>query len=182
MRLADGNALSAGDIIVTRHNNRRLAISRSNWVKNGDRWRVDKSTATAPSSCAHLELGRTVTLPADYVAEHVQLGYATTVHGAQGMTADTAHVVATGEETRQHALRRALPRRGRQPPLPQRRRRRRPPQPHRTRDAPPADRDRHPDEASSSPRRIAPLRHHHAAGARPRPTHGRRRHAATSMP
>ena len=30
-------------------------------------------------------------LPRDYVAEHVELGYATTVHRAQGRTADTAH-------------------------------------------------------------------------------------------
>ncbi len=32
-------------------------------------------------------------LPSDYVAEHVELGYATTVHRAQGATVDTAHTV-----------------------------------------------------------------------------------------
>ena len=99
--LADGNRASTGDLIVTRRNNRRLAISRSNWVKNGDRWRVEQVLTNGGMVARHLELGRAVELPADYVAEHVQLGYATTVHGAQGMTADTAHLVATGEETRQ---------------------------------------------------------------------------------
>lgn len=98
--LADGNRASAGDVIVTRRNSRRLVISRSNWVKNGDRWRVEKVLDNGLIA-RHLELGRTVELPADYVAEHVQLGYAITVHGAQGMTADSAHLVATGEETRQ---------------------------------------------------------------------------------
>ena len=99
--LADGNGASAGDVIVTRRNSRRLVISRSNWVKNGDRWRIEQVLPSGSMVARHLELGRSVELPADYVAEHVQLGYATTVHGAQGMTADTAHLVATGEETRQ---------------------------------------------------------------------------------
>jgi DNA primase catalytic core len=99
--LADGNRASAGDMIVTRRNSRRLVISRTNWVKNGDRWRVEEVLSDGGLIARHLELGRTVELPAAYVAEHVQLGYATTVHGAQGMTADRAHLVATGEETRQ---------------------------------------------------------------------------------
>ena len=41
------------------------------------------------------------TLPADYVAEHVELGYATTVHAAQGFTADIMHGILTGDEDRQ---------------------------------------------------------------------------------
>ena len=49
----------------------------------------------------HLHTGRHLRLPADYVAEHVQLGYATTVHGAQGVTADTSHTVTAGAESRQ---------------------------------------------------------------------------------
>ena len=35
--------------------------------------------------------GRQVVLPADYVRHHVELGYATTAHRAQGRTVDTAH-------------------------------------------------------------------------------------------
>ncbi|ABL81094.1 DNA primase catalytic core, N-terminal domain [Nocardioides sp. JS614] len=99
--LADGNRGSVGDVIVTRRNSRRLVVSRSNWVKNGDRWRIEKVLGDGGLLARHLELGRTVELPLDYVAQHVHLGYATTVHGAQGMTADTAHLVAAGEETRQ---------------------------------------------------------------------------------
>jgi hypothetical protein len=40
-------------------------------------------------------------LPAGYVAEHVELGYAVTAHRAQGTTIDTAHVLATAAMTRE---------------------------------------------------------------------------------
>ena len=43
----------------------------------------------------------TVRLPADYVRESTGLGYATTIHAAQGVTADTMHGLATGQESRQ---------------------------------------------------------------------------------
>ena len=45
--------------------------------------------------------GRTV-LPAEYVAEHLDLGYAVTAHRAQGITVDTAHVVVTPSTTREN--------------------------------------------------------------------------------
>ena len=34
-------------------------------------------------------------LPAEYVAEHLALGYASTVHAAQGRTVDVSHAVVT---------------------------------------------------------------------------------------
>ncbi len=40
-------------------------------------------------------------LPADYVREHVELGYASTAHRAQGRTVDTAHAYVSGETTRE---------------------------------------------------------------------------------
>ena len=42
-----------------------------------------------------------VVLPASYVAAHVQLGYATTIHQAQGRTVDTAHVIITPTTSRE---------------------------------------------------------------------------------
>jgi len=39
--------------------------------------------------------GDRMTLPESYVAEHVALGYASTVHAAQGVTVDTSHTVIT---------------------------------------------------------------------------------------
>ncbi|WP_171468062.1 helicase C-terminal domain-containing protein [Cellulosimicrobium sp. 72-3] len=41
-------------------------------------------------------------LPAAYVAEHVDLGYAVTAYRAQGMTVDPAHVVVAASSTREN--------------------------------------------------------------------------------
>jgi len=99
--LGDGTRASAGDVIITRRNDRRLHVTGTDWVKNGDRWTVLDSPREGSLVVRHRRHGHTVTLPLAYVAEHVQLGYATTVHGAQGMTADTCHTVLTGQENRQ---------------------------------------------------------------------------------
>ncbi len=101
VKLADGNYASAGDTIITRTNDRRLRVSRGDWVKNGDRWTVLKVGAGGRLTAQHNTHRRIVTLPADYVAESTELGYATTVHGAQGVTADAMHGLATGSESRQ---------------------------------------------------------------------------------
>jgi conjugative relaxase-like TrwC/TraI family protein len=101
VELADGNAASVGDLIITRSNDRRLRITATDWVKNGDRWITLHLTSTGGLRVRHAQNGRTVTLPADYVGTSVELGYATTVHAAQGVTADTMHGLVTGEESRQ---------------------------------------------------------------------------------
>ncbi|MFF0547254.1 MobF family relaxase [Nocardia thailandica] len=100
VRLADGLSASTGDIICTRLNNRRLRISRTDYVRNGARWSVQQVHEDGRITAAHLGSGRRVTLPADYVAEHTQLGYATTIDSAQGLTSDTCHTVLTGRESR----------------------------------------------------------------------------------
>jgi conjugative relaxase-like TrwC/TraI family protein len=93
--LHDGTLAGEGDTIVTRENNRRLATGKG-WVKNGDRWTVvdahTDGSLTVQRPGSHERRGR-VTLPAGYVAEHVELGYAITAHRAQGATVDTAHLV-----------------------------------------------------------------------------------------
>ena len=100
--LHDDTTLSAGDIVITRRNDRRLQTRRS-WVRNGDRWTV--TAVRAGGSIAVRQVGRqrggTVVLPAGYVAEHVELGYAITAHRAQGITVDTAHAVITASSTRE---------------------------------------------------------------------------------
>ncbi|WP_052057160.1 MobF family relaxase [Rhodococcoides fascians] len=101
--LADGLRASVGDIVRTRSNDRRNPLSQTDWVRNGDRWTVEKVGRDGSLVVRHLELGRTVTLDPDYVQSATELGYAGTVHSAQGSTADTCHVVATGDETRQLA-------------------------------------------------------------------------------
>jgi DNA primase catalytic core len=101
VELVDGCAASAGDTIITRDNDRRLAISASDWVKNGDRWTVNEVRPDGGLRVTHLGTGLRAYLPAAYVAASVALGYATTVHAAQGVTAQACHVVAAGAESRQ---------------------------------------------------------------------------------
>ena len=101
IELSDGNRASVGDLIITRRNDRRLRITATDWVKNGDRWTVLNLTGTGGLRVRHARNGRTATLPAGYVSTAAELGYATTVHAAQGVTADTMHGVVTGVESRQ---------------------------------------------------------------------------------
>ena len=100
-RLADGNEASMGELIITRENDRGLRTSATDWVKNGDRWTVLEIHDGGDLSVQHTQHRRTVRLPADYVARSTELGYACTVHTAQGVTADTMHALATGTESRQ---------------------------------------------------------------------------------
>ena len=104
VELAEGARASAGDIVITRRNDRRLRTPRGDWVHNGDTWKV---TDVRPDGSLivqrqdHRRAARTV-LPPDYVRNHVDLGYAVTAHRAQGTTVDTAHVVASRSTTREN--------------------------------------------------------------------------------
>ncbi len=101
--LHDGARAGVGDTILTRRNDRTLHAGRG-WVRNGDRWTVtairrDGAIEARHAGASH---GTGVVLPAAYVAEHVELGYAVTAHRAQGLTTDTAHVVIARGMTREN--------------------------------------------------------------------------------
>lgn len=109
--LRDGTRASAGDIVVTRRNDRRLTTGRG-WVKNNDRWIVTGAQNDG-SLTVRREASRwrtTITLPSSYVEEHIDLGYAITAHRAQGATVDTAHAVVSGPEMTREAIYVALTR------------------------------------------------------------------------
>ena len=92
VRIASGH-VSYGDEVVTLENDRRIKTSRGEFVHNGARWSV---TGTVPDGSIHvasLETGERAVLPSDYVREHVALGYALTIHKAQGKTAERAIVL-----------------------------------------------------------------------------------------
>lgn len=99
--LADDHHASAGDVIITRKNDRRLRVTATDFVKNGDRWEVTEAHADGSLSARHLNHRHHVRLPASYVQSHTELGWATTIHSAQGVSVDTMHGLATGEESRQ---------------------------------------------------------------------------------
>ena len=96
VRLRD-NVASVGDHIVTRRNDRRLRTSTRGWVVNGDVWTVLQVYSDGAADVRRHSDGSTITLPADYLAEHAHLGYATTAHRAQGMTVDVCHAAITAD-------------------------------------------------------------------------------------
>jgi conjugative relaxase-like TrwC/TraI family protein len=101
VRLADGNQASVGDVIITRSNDRRLRLGATEWVKNGDRWMITHVNEHGGLTARHTRSQLTVRLPSNYVRASIGLGYATTIHAAQGVTADTMHGLVTGQESRQ---------------------------------------------------------------------------------
>jgi conjugative relaxase-like TrwC/TraI family protein len=100
VRLGDGNRASVGDMIITRANDRRLRLSATDWVKNGDRWTITHIDRSGGFTVRHSRSQVKCRLPADYVTTSTGLGYATTIHGAQGVSADTMHGLLTGQESR----------------------------------------------------------------------------------
>jgi conjugative relaxase-like TrwC/TraI family protein len=95
--------VGVGDRVVTRRNNRGLAVPGHGHVRNGSLWTVvatspDGSLTVSPAD-RHVTHGcepdpaSTVKLPAAYVAAYVDLGYATTAHRAQGLTVDACHTL-----------------------------------------------------------------------------------------
>jgi hypothetical protein len=100
LRIANGQTAGVGDEVVTRENNRKLAVGKG-WVKNGDRFVVVATNPDGTMTLRRSPGSAEVVLPADYVADHVELGYATTAYRAQGRTLDTAHAMVSPSTTRE---------------------------------------------------------------------------------
>jgi conjugative relaxase-like TrwC/TraI family protein len=85
-----------GDLVLSRHNDAALTIQpsthrhcseRIDQVRNGNRWHVIGVDATNGRIAAErLTDEARVIFEGNYLREHITLGYATTVHSAQGMT------------------------------------------------------------------------------------------------
>jgi hypothetical protein len=88
-----------GDVIATRHNHRRLTTSRGDHVRNRETWTVTDTSADGSLTARRNRDGATVTLPVEYVQEHVQLGYAATEHGTQADTTTSAITLVTASTT-----------------------------------------------------------------------------------
>jgi hypothetical protein len=81
--LADGTWASVGDVIITRSNDRRLRLTATDWVKNGDRWTITRIGRRGDLTVRHNRSQLTIQLPIDYVRTSTGLGYATTIHSAK---------------------------------------------------------------------------------------------------
>lgn len=95
-QLRDGTIAGAGDKVQTRRNDRAQGV----W--NRESWQV---RGTSPDGRMWLvgPDGEQRELSAEYVKHHLELGYAGTVHSAQGSTLDTSHDLA-GEGATAEAL------------------------------------------------------------------------------
>ncbi|SBS77468.1 ATP-dependent exoDNAse (Exonuclease V) alpha subunit-helicase superfamily I member-like protein [uncultured Mycobacterium sp.] len=96
VRVARDQDVCAGDIIISRNNDATIEVTRGpqhqrgdrvDQVRNGNRWRV---AAVDPASgqllAERLTDSARVVFEGEYLREHVTLGYATTLHAAQGIT------------------------------------------------------------------------------------------------
>jgi hypothetical protein len=96
VRVARDQDVCAGDIIISRNNDASIDVTRSpqqrrgarvDQVRNGNRWRV---AAVDPASgqllAERLTDSARVVFEGEYLREHITLGYATTLHAAQGIT------------------------------------------------------------------------------------------------
>lgn len=96
-----GRDWQSGDLLRTRKNQRQLPVGDGH-VRNGDRYRV---FGPAPDGGLFVEdlsgRGRT-TLPGAYVAKHVEYGWAATIDGAQGATADLGLLLVRPGLDREH--------------------------------------------------------------------------------
>lgn len=101
--LHDGTAASIGDLVVTRHNRRRLTLfGGKDFVKNGDTWRVVKVSPAGQLTVHHENHGGRITLPPRYARTYVELAYATTINRVQGMTSKgNAHLLVPPTMTRE---------------------------------------------------------------------------------
>jgi conjugative relaxase-like TrwC/TraI family protein len=92
----------AADLLRTRRNDRQLPVGDGH-VRNGDRYRV--LNPDGPGGGLIVEdlagRGRTV-LPAGYVAEHAEYGWASTIDAAQGATSDVGIVLVRPGLDREH--------------------------------------------------------------------------------
>ncbi len=82
---AGGQPVGVGDLVATRRNDRTADVA------NRDTWTVTAVAAEGGLSVAGSAGPRTLT--AAYVAGHVELAYASTVHGVQGDTAHAGHLL-----------------------------------------------------------------------------------------
>jgi conjugative relaxase-like TrwC/TraI family protein len=97
--IAGSERAHVGEMVVTRCNDRRLTTSADETVRNREQWLVTATDREGGLTVERVDGRGTVTLPADYVADHVRLGYAATEHGHQGDTVDVGIALASAATT-----------------------------------------------------------------------------------
>lgn len=103
VRAARGHRLAAGDVVITRQNTIDIPTrtdrgADADPIRNGQRWEVlAVDTNEGRIAARRLDDGAIAALSGDYLRQQVHLGYAVTVHAAQGVTADTCHTLLSAD-------------------------------------------------------------------------------------
>ncbi|MDP9451946.1 MAG: relaxase domain-containing protein [Actinomycetota bacterium] len=85
--LADGTRAFVGDQVATRRNDAGLVTDRGSTIRNRQTWTVKAVGEDGSLTVADPQRGQ-VQLPTRYVARHLELGWAVTGYGNQGVTTD----------------------------------------------------------------------------------------------
>lgn len=103
----EGVSVYVGDVIVSRKNEGTIKLNGGEAdgrrIYNGDLWRVERINEDGSLQAVHVANGGRVDMPAAYVSESTELGYATTVHRSQGLTVDCAHMLIDENTSRELA-------------------------------------------------------------------------------
>ena len=91
-----------GDLVALRKNNRRITTGgdSAHWATNRDVVEVI-DRGTDGSLTVRYDDGATMWLPPRYVAHHVELAYAGTIHSTQGRTVETCHALVDDAMSRE---------------------------------------------------------------------------------
>ena len=100
--LREDQAAGVGDVVLARHNDRRVTVGhRGDWVRNGSLFTVTGVGADGSLTVQRVDGDAVTTLPVEYVRTWVDLGYASTIDRAEGVTVDTSRVIGHPGMTRQ---------------------------------------------------------------------------------
>jgi conjugative relaxase-like TrwC/TraI family protein len=107
VQVAREQSVAVGDIIISRQNDPTVTIAAPTPVRNGQRWEVvEVDTARDMIAAIRISDGARAAFSAEYLQQHVTLGYCATVHASQGetvgneVTAGVAHSIVSENTTR----------------------------------------------------------------------------------
>ncbi|OAH63404.1 TraA protein [Dietzia cinnamea] len=94
-RVARGDVVGVGDTVIARTNSKLYTGDRTylGRVINGQLFTVTGIAGDGSLGVRDSSTGQAMLIPASYVGKSIHLGYAATIHRAQGATVDTTHAV-----------------------------------------------------------------------------------------
>ncbi|MBP2371539.1 MobF family relaxase [Pseudonocardia parietis] len=101
--LRDTNLVGVGDVVQARQIDRTIRVDGPGYVTNKATYTVEGRDQHGYLLVRSTEDGVSAHLPDVYVAKHLTLAYAATVHAAEGITVDTGHALVDASTPRNSA-------------------------------------------------------------------------------